>query len=223
MSVSALASATLLAYEASLARLVLLSIVESTPHLGRPPSRGFVAAVLTGSLREDVVSSDAHRLATFGVLAGHGLTEARSLVDKVIAGGLAETLRSRAAIVCTALGRATLEGRLTAHDAGRSLGIVKGAVNSARLDVAVRAGLVDALRRYRAEIAHAEEAPEHRVFSEATLREIAAARPTTEAALLSTPGLGARRGEAHGAELLRIVAEHEPVIARLEAACAVRS
>src|ERR1700729_2382880 len=102
MSVT-LASTTLLAYEAALARLVLLTIVESTPALGRPPSRAFVSGTLAGSLRQDMVSAAAHRLPTLGLLAKHGLTEIRQLVDRLVTAGLVEPLRSRGGLVCTAL------------------------------------------------------------------------------------------------------------------------
>jgi ATP-dependent DNA helicase RecQ len=214
-----LASTTLLAYEAALARLVLLTILEGTPALGRPPSRAFIAGTLAGSLRQDLVAADAHRLSTFGLLAKHGLTEIRQLVDRLVEAGLVEPLRARGGLVCTAAGRGILEGTARAGaDAGGSgpLRLLAGAVDPARLDVAVRSGLVDALRRYRAERAHVEDVPEHRVFSEATLRELAAARPSTEVGLLAVPGLGPKRVAAHGFELLRILAEHGPVVGRLE-------
>jgi superfamily II DNA helicase RecQ len=88
-------------------------------------------------------------------------------------------------------------------------------VDVRELDLAVRSGLVEALRRYRAEQASALEQPEYRLFAESTLRELAARQPSNEIQLEAVPGLGAKRLAAYGIDLLRIVSEHAPIIGRL--------
>ncbi len=55
------------------------------------------------------------------------------------------------------------------------------------------------------------------MFAEATLREIAARLPADEKQLEEVSGLGEKRIAAFGVELLRIVAEHLPIIERLRA------
>lgn len=215
---STISSSALLAYEAALARLILVTVVEATPTIGRPPSRSFVASTLVGSVRRDLVAADAHRLSTFGVLARHGLDQLYEWLDTLRGRGLLEIVQGRRGLICTASGRAFID---RAAEGGRSeapsepLGLLTGAVDADELDLAVRAGLVEALRRYRAEQAGAAVVPEYRLFAESTLREIAVKRPRDEKELEAIPGLGDKRIAAHGIELLRVVAEHIPIVERL--------
>lgn len=211
---STISSKAILEYEAAIARIILVTVVEATPTVGRPPSRGFVAAALAGSLRRDLVAVDAHRLSTFGILARHGLDTLHGWINSLVDAGLLEVVQGRRGLVCSGEGRAVCDG--TARP--RPLGLLAGAVDGDRLDLAVRSGLVEALRRYRAERAAADETPEYRLFTEATLREIAARMPTNEKELEEIPALAERRLAAHGFELLRIVAEHLPIVQRLREA-----
>jgi ATP-dependent DNA helicase RecQ len=65
--------------------------------------------------------------------------------------------------------------------------------------------LFEALRAWRAAEARARGVPAYVVFADATLLEIALARPRDEAALLEVKGLGPRKLEAYGAALLALV------------------
>lgn len=218
---STISSSAILAYESSLARLILVTVVEATPAIGRPPSRSFVASTLVGSVRRDLVAADAHRLSTFGILARQGLDQIYEWLDTLVLRGLLEVVQGRRGLVCTAAGRAVLDrgGHAGTGEAETGepppLGLLTGAVGATELDLAVRSGLVEALRRYRAETAGEAEVPEYRLFAEATLREIAVKLPADELALEAIPGLGDKRIAAHGIEILRIVAEHMPIIERL--------
>ncbi|HZU97890.1 MAG TPA: HRDC domain-containing protein [Planctomycetota bacterium] len=210
---SKLSSEIILAYEKAIARVILTTVIEATPALGKPPSRGFVAAVLAGSLRADVVSADGHRINTFGLLAAHGLDQIHRWIDDLLTSTHLERVQGRRALVCSTEGRRLAETGESLH----YLILLEGAVPTEAFDLAVRSGLVEALRRFRAERAVAENHPEHRVFAEATLREVAARLPADERQLEEIPGLGEKRIAAFGGELLRIVAEHLPIIERLRA------
>jgi superfamily II DNA helicase RecQ len=158
------------------------------------------------------IAADAHRLSTFGILARQGLDQIHEWLDALIRAGLVEMVQgSRRGLVCTADGRALIDS----GEPARPLGLISGAVAADELDLAVRSGLVEALRRYRAEQAGAADQPEYRLFTEATLREIAVKLPANERELEAIPGLGDKRIAAHGVELLRVVAEHMPIIERL--------
>lgn len=203
-------------YEAALARVVLAAAVESLPALGRAPGRGFVAAVLTGSLRKDVVGSEAYRLVSFGVLSHLRMADVVAILDKLIAADLLARAPTKGGLVCSAAGRGLLERGTRVGLAG-PVGLIPGVVNARALDLAIRSGLIDALRRFRAERARGEDVAEYLVFSESTLRGLAAARPMSESELERVPGLGPKRIAAYGGELLRILAEHAPIVARLAA------
>jgi ATP-dependent DNA helicase RecQ len=66
-------------------------------------------------------------------------------------------------------------------------------------------GLFQCLKRLRLRLARAREVPPYVVFSDKSLRAIAATQPTTPAAFLACPGVGERKLEAYGAEFLRAV------------------
>ena len=67
--------------------------------------------------------------------------------------------------------------------------------------------LFERLRAWRLEKARADNVPAFVIFSDATLRGIAALRPQTPQALLSIRGVGPAKVEKYGVEVLAIVAE----------------
>ncbi|MFN8639237.1 MAG: HRDC domain-containing protein, partial [Dehalococcoidia bacterium] len=67
-------------------------------------------------------------------------------------------------------------------------------------------GLYRRLREWRAERARRDGVPAYTVFSDRTLRELAAAHPTDMATLLQTWGLGSSRVARFGTELLDVIA-----------------
>ena len=64
---------------------------------------------------------------------------------------------------------------------------------------------LEALKAWRAEIARAHNLPAFVIFHDATLRGIAAAMPASLADLDGIAGIGQKKREAYGAEVLRIV------------------
>ncbi|MEE8191724.1 MAG: ATP-dependent DNA helicase RecQ [Gemmatimonadales bacterium] len=68
-------------------------------------------------------------------------------------------------------------------------------------------GLFQRLRELRKRLADAQDVPAYIVFSDRTLRAIAAAKPTTPAALLEVLGVGPAKLERYGAELLVLLGE----------------
>jgi ATP-dependent DNA helicase RecQ len=66
--------------------------------------------------------------------------------------------------------------------------------------------LVERLRGLRRDLARGRGIPPFMVFSDVTLRAMAARRPSHAAALLEIPGLGERRVAAYGAALLEVLA-----------------
>jgi ATP-dependent DNA helicase RecQ len=66
--------------------------------------------------------------------------------------------------------------------------------------------LFTALRAWRGEVARSHGVPAYVIFHDATLREIALARPATLDELAGVNGVGARKLDAYGAEILNRVA-----------------
>ena len=64
---------------------------------------------------------------------------------------------------------------------------------------------LEALKAWRAEVAKAHNLPAFVIFHDATLRSIAAQLPTSMADLEGISGIGEKKREAYGAEVLRVV------------------
>jgi ATP-dependent DNA helicase RecQ len=68
--------------------------------------------------------------------------------------------------------------------------------------------LFDALRALRRDLAQEAGMPPYVIFHDATLREIAAARPSSLRELGEVGGVGARKLEAYGEAFLAVVRQH---------------
>ncbi len=68
--------------------------------------------------------------------------------------------------------------------------------------------LYDALRKYRRETADKRSVPAYVIFTDATLREIAAMRPKNIFELMNVRGVGAEKAEKYGKDVLDIVARN---------------
>jgi DNA helicase II / ATP-dependent DNA helicase PcrA len=68
--------------------------------------------------------------------------------------------------------------------------------------------LLERLRAWRAERAAAQKAPAYVIFTDATLLAIAQARPDGVPDLVRLPGIGQRKLDLYGAEVLAVVAGH---------------
>jgi hypothetical protein len=83
-------------------------------------------------------------------------------------------------------------------------------------DVTIAAGarqsspaLVEALKAWRLETSKRLGVPAYVVLHDRTLEEIAAARPETERGLINISGIGARKLEDYGDDILEVVAAHQ--------------
>lgn len=84
--------------------------------------------------------------------------------------------------------------------------LVSGA--SSAPDDPADAELFRALAEWRRRLARASAVPAYVIFSDATLRALARARPATRDALLAIPGIGPVKAERHGDAVLGIIARH---------------
>lgn len=70
--------------------------------------------------------------------------------------------------------------------------------------------LFNALRNWRAQLAKEASKPAYTILADASLEEVAQRRPQSAADLIQVRGIGPRKLEQFGEDLLRIVAEHLP-------------
>lgn len=182
----------------------LLSAVYRT---GQSFGFGHLQKVLTGSSDERVVQRRHDRLSVFGIV---GADEARLLQP------VSRALQARGSLVATEHGGLRLGGDARAILKGeRVVEIVQPPKTErsgrrARNDAANPVGdaLFEALRELRRELAAEAQVPPYVIFHDATLREMAALRPSTATELGTISGVGAKKLEAYGDAFLAAIRQH---------------
>ena len=182
---------------------------------------GHLIDVLRGKVTEKVTQRGHDRLSTFGIGTEVAEQAWRGVLRQLIALGHVRSVGEFNTLELTASARAVLKGevpimlRVPADPpAGRSArggkagrtgaGRAAGKAPPLPLDAA---GLVrfDALKAWRGEIAREHNLPAFVVFHDATLAEMAREAPETLDALAGISGVGAKKLEAYGPEILRVL------------------
>ncbi len=166
--------------------------------------------VLLGKETERVLQWGHRELSTFGI--GTELEEKvwRSVFRQLIAQGLLDVDHaSYGSLKLAEASRAVLTGGQTVHLRQLQVGKAKtaskrSATASTGLD-AEAARVWEQLRAWRAAIAKEHGVPAYVVFHDATLAELARARPQSEAELGQISGVGQRKLERYGADLLELL------------------
>jgi ATP-dependent DNA helicase RecQ len=181
---------------------------------------GHLIDVLRGKETEKVRDYVHQNLSTFGI--GQDLSEAewRAVIRQLIALGHLMAEGDFHTLGFTPSSRAVLKGEVALRvrkaserprrekrkRASKSAAARQAEALPAALDGDAQARF-EALRAFRAEVARERNLPAYVVFHDATLREIARARPASLAALGKVNGVGERKLEAYGQDILRIMAE----------------
>lgn len=184
----------------------LLSAVYRT---GQSFGFGHIQKVLTGANDDRVIQRGHDQLSVFGIVEGE---DARLLQP------LARALRASGALMQTehgglALGgdaREILKGEKPVAITRPPEGQARRGDRKGRSSTPNPVGdpLFDALRALRRDIAQELEVPPYVIFHDATLREMATARPPSLEAMGSISGVGAKKLDAHGAAFLSVIRQH---------------
>ncbi len=192
-------------FDATLAAQQLLSCVYRT---GQRFGALHVIDVLRGEASAKVAQRGHDGLSTFGIGAERSGREWRAIARQCIALGLLEVDHaSYGALRLTAGSRAVLKGERSVSlrawrepKRSRRTGGAQDALSGGEQ------ALFDRLRAWRLEAARRHGVPAYVILHDATLREIARARPQSLDALRGISGLGAKKLEAYGAELIGLAA-----------------
>jgi ATP-dependent DNA helicase RecQ len=172
--------------------------------------------VLVGRLTERVTQFGHDKLSVFGI--GNDLNEKqwRAVIRQLVAmGHLRADSEAFGALKLTESARGVLKGEteVMLREAAPGTGSRASRAKSRRGDLAPRAetkpadaGLQAALRAWRADIARQRSVPAYVVLHDSTIDGIAAARPSTLDALRNIAGIGDKKLEHYGDELLALVA-----------------
>jgi ATP-dependent DNA helicase RecQ len=175
---------------------------------------GHLIDVLRGKATDKVKQHGHERLSTFGIGAGLSETQWRGVLRQLLAAGHLSAEGEHGTLALADSARGVLRGEVpvtmrVAPDA-RSAGARRAAGTSRDrgappdLDGAAAERFL-ALKAWRGEVARAHNLPAYVVFHDASLATMARERPATLDALARIPGVGAKKLEAYGAELLRVL------------------
>nr|WP_200947272.1 DNA helicase RecQ [Ramlibacter sp. Leaf400] len=177
---------------------------------------GHIMDILRGKTTEKVTQYGHDRVSTFGLGAAFSEQQLRGVMRQLIAvRALAVDSEAFNTLRLTEGSRAVLRGDLpvllresVAQPGGRKRRERTGSSPGS----AVAAGLSDsgqarfaALKAWRAEVARSHNLPAYVIFHDATLAAIAALAPTSVEQLEGVSGIGARKLEAYGEEVIRVL------------------
>jgi len=198
-----------------LARKLLSCIYRVQQASGISFGAGHIMDILRGKATEKVAQHGHDQLSTFGIAGDASESELRAVLRQLIAIG-AVTVDAQAynTLRLTEGSRAVLKGEVKvqlresvaapASKRSRRGAVAAPAAQALGVDDQVR---YINLKAWRAEVARAHNLPAYVIFHDATLAEIARRRPQSLADLQGISGIGAKKLEAYGAEVLRVLAE----------------
>jgi ATP-dependent DNA helicase RecQ len=170
---------------------VASAILEAVASLRWPLGRTGLVAALAGSVS---APPSARRNESFGLLSGARPAAIGRWIDRLVDSGHLEPYETEDGFRLLRLVRRDDPPRL-AESTG-----------TGPLTSADDQALFERLRTWRLERAREADVPAFVVFSDRTLRALAAARPADEASLAEVPGIGPAKLESYGDELLTLLA-----------------
>ena len=199
------------------ARKLLSCIYRFHQHGGHRFGAGHLIDVLRGKETEKVTDYRHQQLSTFGIGSDLGEAAWRAVLRQLLALGYVQADGEFGTLGLTATSRAVLRGEVSlqlrkpsesrrSRKKGERSGRGGGAAKAppVPLDAAGTARF-DALKAWRAGVAREHNLPAYVVFHDATLAEMARARPTSLEALGAISGVGAKKLEAYGRDILQLL------------------
>ena len=198
------------------ARMLLSTIYRVKQQSGMSFGAGHMMDILRGKATEKVNQYGHEKLSTFGIGEHFSELQLRGVLRQLIAlGALGVDAQAFNTLYLTEASRAVLKGDVTvrlrasvstpADRKGKRTASGTAKPAPIALDDAGQQRY-DALKAWRAEVARSHNLPAYVIFHDATLAAIAQAEPQDLDALQGIAGIGAKKLEAYGDEVLRVVA-----------------
>ncbi len=174
----------------------------------------YVAQVLVGSKEQRILENNHDQLSTYGLLKEHRKTTVREWIEQLCGQDFIAREGEYRVLKVTATGREVLRGqrtpRLLATD--KKVEATKDTPKKKDFSEGMDAGLFEALRILRRQIAEEQKVPPYVVFTDVTLQDLSRRRPTSDAHFRLAHGVGEHRAKHYGerflAEIARYASEH---------------
>ena len=204
------------------ARMALSTVYRFRQHSGLSFGAGHLIDVLRGKVTDKTTQHGHGSLSTFGIGAKWSEQQWRGVIRQLLSLGHLQSEGEYTTLVLTDSARAVLKGEITitlreARELPRGSGRTKrvrteggrsaspaAAALQAKLDEPAKVRLA-ALRAWRSEVAREHNLPAYIVFNDATLAQMALTAPATLDELSGISGVGAKKLEAYGREILRVL------------------
>ncbi len=178
-------------------------IFELLKDLDFHPGRTFLANVLIGSRSKQIINQNLQESMYYGILKDYTANEVRSIIDQLIDGGYLEKRQGHSRfprpllyLTKKAMGALKEEEHIDLKLPVKEKEVIREG-NSSKV--------FEELKRWRREIASEKNVPHYRIFHDSTLIGIANQLPKTREELEAIKGIGGRRIEAYGDDVLKIV------------------
>lgn len=169
----------------------------------------YTAQVLKGSKDQRIISNGHDELSTWGLLAEETQRTIRDWIEQLASQGFLERYGEYNQLQVTNAGWELLRGegtpRLTKPRAAGKKSKSKVAAESWE---GVDRELFEILRGLRREIAEEKQVPAYVVFGDATLREMARLRPTSQEGFLEVRGVGEKKCSDYGETFLEAISDY---------------
>lgn len=189
-----------------------LTVFKCIKELPRPLGAKKLVDVLRGSQSGDILQGGYHKTRAYGKLSALSATAVRGLVSQLIGDGYLRVTRDEyPVVVLTDLGRKALQDGLTIPVRAELVDPPEKESTAPANDgkpADVDQDLLGALKRFRTELAGRESLPPFMLFHDRVLKEIAARKPVTIAALAAINGMGEKKLAKYGEQLIDIIKPH---------------
>lgn len=177
------------------AQKVLSCVVRLHSRFGK----GVVAQVLGGANNARIRDLHLAELSTYGLMAAQSQKEITGFIDFLVASGMLVANGGQyPTLGLTASGVAVLKGQQK---------VQRKMAAKAKATLAVDDDLFQQLRNLRRELAEASGVPPYVIFSDQTLKQLAAEKPQDRLGMLSIKGIGEHKLDKYGNQFLAVLQE----------------
>ncbi len=190
----------------TLSQKILSCVVRVNERFGA----GHVAKVLAGATEQRVIDLGHDKLSTYGLLRESGVRAIRLWIDQLTSQGFLRRESEYQTLSLTDAGK-----RLLRRDGAPQLSFSAAATSRTKSSrttstltswEGVDRELFDDLRRHRAQIASELNVPAYIVFNDATLRDLARFKPSTQKDFGNIRGVGQQKAERYAEGFLALIA-----------------
>ncbi len=168
----------------------------------------YTAKVLVGSREQKILEAGHDRLSTYGLLSAHDVKHISAWIEQLVEQEFLCRTGEYRLISVTPAGWEVLRGKTTP----RLLQPAKKVKSQSKAEKisweGVERGLFEHLRALRRQKAEERSLPPFVVFGDATLRDMARRRPSTNQGLLAVHGVGERKRAQYGDDFLAAIVEY---------------